>query len=399
MSDPASLEQIRAQRDANIAKGREQLLQLRKAIDEAPIFLCSTHGSYDRSSDPVPWIVPPNTFIFEAQTIGDLTLTNIDVPLWELLQGGRRWGFKKYLLKQYKKIERKGIPVGEIYKQTLANLILYKPGDTIYERVLSVGGGRNDKKSGARTVYSGMGFFRFDANGPAYSYRGYGRRAPGEEKAPYEILPRLQKMMVEKDFLELTDHTFVEAVNLINREPRWRSGHTIQGVDFTTASLPSQQGPDTPRIFIFSSCAAVSMEKSVEGSRRWADVATVQQKRINEAMSDLNIYSLLGGGYGSMVANENVQPGKLDPGGGSSLGLRHKKTEPSTFFVPRPTPDAIGFFSLEDGDLDSGFLLLTEEEQLALEKKGTKGGYRTRKVKRKSKNKRNKKITHKYRFR
>lgn len=392
MSEDAAQERIRAQRDANIAKGREQLLQLRKAIDTAPIFLCSTHGSYDRTSDPVAWTVPANTFIFEAQTIGDLTLTNIDIPLWELLQGGRRWGFKKYLFKQYKKIERKGIPVGEIYKQTLANLILYKPGDTIYERVISVGGGRNDKESGARTTYAGMGFFRFDANGKAYPYRGYGRRAHGEETPPYEILPRLHKMMVEKDFLQITDHTFVEAVNLINREPRWRSGHTIQGVDFTTASLPSQQGPDIPRIFIFSSCAAVSMEKTVAGSKRWAEVASVQEQRKIEAMSDLNIYSLLGGGYGSMVANKNVQPGKVDPGGGSSLGLRNKKTPPSSFFVPMPTPGAIDFFSQEDADLDSEFLFLTEEEQLALEKK-SKGGRRTRRVKHNSKRSRKTKKT------
>jgi hypothetical protein len=396
MSDAASLEQIRARRDANIAKGREQLLQLRKAIDTAPIFLCSTHGEYDRKIDPVAWTVPANTFIFEAQTIGDLTLTSIDIPLWDLLQGGRRWGFRKYLFKQYGKIKRKGIPVFDIFKETLASLILYKPGDKIYERVLSIGGGRDDKVSGARTVYTGMGFYRFDADAPAYPYRGYGRRAHGEAKAPYEILPELHAQMVGDINLQLTDHSFVESVTLINRAPTWRNGAPIQDVEFRTASLASQQGPEAPRIFIFSSCAAVSMENSSEGVRRWEEIASLQQQRIIEAMSDLEIYSLLGGGQGSTVPDKKVKSGKPDPGRESSMNLRHKNVAPSRFFVPPPVPGAIEFFSKEDTDLDPEFLFLSEEERLAVEKKGAKGG-RTRRVKRKSSGKRN--ISLKYRFR
>lgn len=385
-----------AQRTANIAKGKAQLEQLKKAVEHAPMFLCSTHGSYDRTTDPVEWVVPPNTFIFEAQTIGDLTLTDIDVPLWELLQGGRRWGFIKYLMKEYRDIEKIELPVGEVYKQTLANLILYKPGDKIYERVLSIGGGRNSGTNGSRGKYGGMGFFRFDAKAQAFPYRGYGRRFANGSPNPYEILPVLQTQMVQDGDLELTDRSFVESVNLINQTPLWRNGTPVQGVDFRTAS-PAGLDENSFRIFIFSSCAAVSMEKSREGSRRWIDVARLQQERINEAMTDLGIYSLLGGGYGSIVANENIQAGSQGPWSGSSTQLRPKKRAPSTFFVPIPVKGAIDFFSQEDADLDSTFLMLTEEEQQEEEEKiaraaarkkegySGKGGRRTRRIRRNSK--------------
>ena len=151
-----------AQREANLEKGQDDLKLLKKAIYDAPIILCSTHGHYDRKTDPVKWIVPPNTFIFEAQTIGDLTLTLLDKPLWDLLQGGMRWGLYKYITGKYKKISREGIEVYDVFKQALASMIMYKPGDEIFERVLSIGGGRHQEDASARALLEGMGFFRYD---------------------------------------------------------------------------------------------------------------------------------------------------------------------------------------------------------------------------------------------
>uniref|UniRef100_A0A6C0APV0 Uncharacterized protein n=1 Tax=viral metagenome TaxID=1070528 RepID=A0A6C0APV0_9ZZZZ len=374
-SSGQSMDKIKARREANLARGKTQFEQLRLAIKDAPIFLCSTHGLYDRTIEPVKWTVPPNTFIFEAQTIGDLTLTSLDIPLWELLQGGRRWGFMKYLMRDYASIERKGIQIDEVYKQTFASLVLYKPGDEIYERVLNIGGGRSSKTTGAREQYAGMGFFRFNAGDPAYTYRGYGRREYGSPN-PYEILHKLQEQMVGDDYLELTDNSFVHYVNLLNQAPTWRNGTPIQDVDFRLAWKHSDEPgqPGKPKIFIFSSCAAVNDDSSPEGIRRWEMIARIQQQRMLEAKSDLNIYSLLGGSYGSAVENANVKPGKLEPGGGTTMVLRPRPYEPA-IFAPGPRAGAIEFFSEPDSDL--------KEEKLYTE--GEKGGYRPHRVTRKYK--------------
>ena len=408
------LMKIRAQ---ETAKGEAMFKRLSDAIEVAPFFLCSTHGSYDRSGPPVKWTVPENTFIFEAQEIGDLTLTDLDIPLWELLQGGRRWGFMKYLTLDYDEIaELTGHKAYDQYKQVFSNFILYKPGDEIYERVLSIGGGRHDETSGSRDRYAGMGFFRFDPRAPAYKYQGYGREARGEPKGPYEILRTLQTKMVEDGTKQLTDRSFVEYVNLTNRAaPTWRDGTPITDVNFRTAS-PAGLAAQHPRIFIFSSCAAVEEERSAAGSDRWDQVVAVQRQRINEASADLGIHSLLGfSQYGSSVNNPGVSkvaPGAPDPCGGSarlnsSCGLRLKKSHaPAEFYVPlRPTPGAIDLYSMEDPDLQPGYLYLSREERDELESKeqrkqarvaaaratgaaaaGKKGGRRkSRRVKRNSK--------------
>lgn len=380
------------------ARGEQMFKRLSDAIEIAPFFLCSTHGAYDRKENPVKWTVPENTFIFETQEIGDLTLTGLDIPLWELLQGGRRWGFMKYLTLAYDEIRAiTGAPAGDTYKQVFANCILYKPGDTIYERVLSIGGGRG-LNSSSRNVYAGMGFFRFDARGPAYEYRGYGRARPGESKGPYEVLPSLQRQMVEDGRREITNHSFVEYVNNPEHHPKlWRNGTPMEGIDFRNAT-PKGLSPAHPRIFIFSSCAAVDDEQNPEGTKRWKKVVKLQKQREIEAATDLGIYSLLGfTQYGSNINNagvSRVEPDHEDPGGGTTLsstsGLHHKKSQlPAEFFVRRTNPDAIRLYSLADSDLHEGYLYLTRSERKALEQEESrkqaalesaekKGGRRTR---------------------
>jgi len=94
----------------------------------APIYFASTHGVYDLQSGAVEHIeVPPNTYIFEAASIGEATLTTIDQPLWDLIQNRRE--FAAYLSSDPSvKDEKK--------KQVFKNLVYYKPGDTIHKRKL-----------------------------------------------------------------------------------------------------------------------------------------------------------------------------------------------------------------------------------------------------------------------
>ena len=339
-----------AQREANLEKGQDDLKLLKKAVYDAPIILCSTHGHYDRKTDPVKWIVPPNTFIFEAQTIGDLTLTLLDKPLWDLLQGGMRWGLYKYITGKYKKMSREGIEVYDVFKQALASMILYKPGDEIFERVLSIGGGRHEKDASARALFEGMGFFRFNPTGPKYEYQGYGKRDASGAPNPYEILAGLHRKMVEDRRREMTDHSFVESVSGIDTSPVFRSGESI-GVDFRKPL--SDYPADAPKIFIFSSCAAVEKDKSEEAKERWAQIATLQQKRILEAKM-MGIDTLLGGSYGSMVENTTIVKTKRELSG--SPYLRDKEEPPSSFLVLPETEGAIEFFSREDPDLQSKYL-------------------------------------------
>jgi hypothetical protein len=186
--------------------------------------------------------------------------------------------------------------------------------------------------------------------------------------------------MVGNRDIELTDRSFVEYVNLTNKvAPTWRNGAPLTGVEFRSASPPGLT-PAHPRIFIFSSCAAVEKERSAAGVERWVQVAEVQRARQREAASDLGIYSLLGfSQFSSSVNNpgvSKVSPGKKEPGGGSSMldpnsGLRHKPSHaPSGFSLElKPKPGAIEAFSEEDSDLHPGYLYLTREERERLHEK------------------------------
>ena len=320
----------------NTRKQSHDMYTLKQAIKSAPIFVCSTHGDYDRSRPIQKKIVPPNTWIFEAQSIGDLTLTNIDYPLWDLLQGGQRWGFLRYLTNDTDAMKAKGIPIRDDYKKVFANLIMYKPGDEIYERVLSIGGGR-----GARKPYENMGFYRFDANGPKYDYRGYGRRLESGLKAPYEILPNLQRQLVENPDRQITDCLFMDYMS--GARPFYRSGEPI-GEDFWTA-LPPDYRLGQPRIFIFSSCAAVSEDNTPEGVQRWVDIAQLQRERILESWA-MGLHSL---GGGSGAANSGSITLLRD-----SMDLRAKSSAPQSFLPPHPEDQLA--FSLEDSELNPSYL-------------------------------------------
>ena len=339
---------VRARYEANAAKYPKQLSELVNAVKTAPIFLCSTHGNYNLAVPLEKRIVPPNTWIFEAQNIGDLTLTTIDVPLWELLQGGRRHGFLYYLLGQYSVLKRAGLPVYDQYKEVFKNLIIYKPGDEIYTRELSIGGGK-----GLRKTYEGMGFFRFDVNGPQYPYKGYGALQADGSRGPYEILRRLGTQLVENGDRITTDADMVDNISL-NPAARktFLNGEPI-GEDFRLA-WPSTADPAGPKIFVFSSCAAVSGDmKSQPGLGHWAEIANLQHERILEAWA-MGVRSVGGGAGGD--PKEAIKKGLIRKGP-VTRGMT------SGTFVFEPSAAAIEGFSQEDSDLGNAWAAMNENAE------------------------------------
>lgn len=339
---------VRARYEANAAKYPTQLRELVNAVKTAPIFLCSTHGNYNLAVPLEKRIVPPNTWIFEAQNIGDLTLTTIDIPLWELLQGGRRHGFLYYLLGQYSVLKRAGLPVYDQYKEVFKNLIIYKPGDEIFTRELSIGGGK-----GLRKTYEGMGFFRFDVNGPQYPYRGYGALQADGSRGPYEILRRLGTQLVENGDRITTDADMVDNISL-NPAARktFLNGEPI-GEDFRLA-WPSGADPAGPKIFVFSSCAAVSDDmKSQPGLGRWAEIANLQHARVLEAWA-MGVRSVGGGAGGD--PKEAIKKGLIRKGP-TTRGMT------SGTFVFEPSAEAIEGFSQEDSDLGDAWATMNENAE------------------------------------
>lgn len=339
----AALSGARNQSAKNKAKAAKHLTHLKYAVMNAPIFLCSTHGIYDVENPLEPWEVPPKTFVFEAQSIGDLTLTGLDKPLWELLQGGRRWGFLAYLLGYYGAIEAKGFKVYDTYKRLFKNFILYKPGDTIHLRTLSIGGGRvlGATESGRKT-YENMGFYRFDAQGETFPYKGYGQRMPDGSRPPYEILPIMQDEMVSNPEWGTTDRDFTHYLQL-EGEPKYLYNRGPIRNNFRRV-WKAGEDPKGFKIIIFSSCAAVEGAKTAEGAARVVEIANLQRERVLESWA-MGLTTLSGG--------EEISAGAGGAAGTDPLtdriqySLRSKAKE--VFLAP--TDGAIEFFSREDEDL------------------------------------------------
>jgi len=340
---------VRARHAANMARGSKQLDDLVTAVRTAPIFLCSTHGLYNINVPLEKRIVPPNTWVFEAQNIGDLTLTSIDVPLWELVQGGKRDGFLGYLLGKYSELRAMNLPVDDRYKETFKNLILYKPGDTIYMRELSIGGGK-----GLRKTYDGMGFFRFDVNGPQYPYRGYGALRADGTRGPYEILRRLGTQLVEDGDRITTDGDLIDSISLNPAARKTFLNGEPMNEDFRLAWPGGAAGADPagPKIFFFSSCAAVSDNMEGEGLKRWEAIATLQRDRILEAWV-MGVRSLGGGAGGD--PNEAIKSGLVRKGP-TTRGML------AGTVVFEPAAGAIEGFAQEDEDLGNAWATMNENK-------------------------------------
>jgi len=280
--------------------------QLQNAILTAPIFLCSTHGVYDLDSTSPPCIVPENTFIFELQTVGDLTLTSIDTYVWNLLQGPHRDAFYHYLLGD--KNTSWTTHYEPKYTQALSNMILYKPGDTLYKRNISIGGGRTRAlDESKRRSYADMGFFRFDSEDPVYEFKGYG------SKQPCEILQRLDRELVENVDLETTDCDLVDSI--LTRSPLTFLNGSSSGQIFELA-YKRNRVRGSPTIFVFSSCAAITNPTTPAHYMRWEQIASAQQQYNLDSMS-MGFMALGSGGGESGIVNPshsmNLRPTGRNP--------------------------------------------------------------------------------------
>jgi len=354
----AAVAAARNQSAKNKTKAAKHLTHLKYAVMNAPIFLCSTHGVYDVEKPLEPWTVPPRTFIFEAQSIGDLTLIGLDKPLWELLQGGKRWGFLAYLLGYHAAIAAKGFKVFDVYKRLFNNLILYKPGDTIHLRSLTIGGGRvQNATESSRKTYENMGFYRFDAQGESFPYKGYGRRMPNGSKPPYEILPVMHDEMVTHGEFATTDRDFTHYLQL-EGEPKYLYNRGPIHNNFRRV-WKAGEDPKGYKIIIFSSCAAVNGAETEVGAARIVEIANLQRERVLESWAM---------GLTSLSGAEEITAGATGAAAGATGAAAGASEDPLTDRIKyslrskakevfiAPIDGAIEFFSREDEDLGAALV-------------------------------------------
>jgi hypothetical protein len=278
--EPVS-ESVLAQHMKNTEKARLLLKDFKAALKSAPYFLCSTHGEYDIKKTVSKRIVPPNTYILEAQSIGDLSLETIDSYIWEILQS--RNSFLKYIIGNKNNFKKHTIYYK--YLKLMGNFILYKPGDEIYERILNIGD--------VGEHWANMGFYRFDKGAPHIIFHEYG-------EGGNNILPNLRRQLVKDYKLKTTNCDLIDAVQGINPEPKFISGEPIEE-DFRI-------NDNSTKVFIFSSCAGVSNDSSKESIQRWTEIAKVQQERILESWA-MGLHSL-GGGLGK-ISKKALMPSIL----------------------------------------------------------------------------------------
>jgi hypothetical protein len=286
------------------------------SFDDVPIIFVSTHGVYDLTVDPEPFTVPDNIHIFETETIGDVCLTSIDKPLWNLMNN--RPAFIKYLAGEGdletatetsesavygpddadEEDEAEPSAKHYAYKKVFRNLHYYGPGDTIYNRTLVIGGGGE----GARRTYANMGFYRFDADAPIDMY------PDGSESKIMELQP-LRTEMIENEDKYSSQREIIDEV---------------LGVHDDVAD---------GAIFIFSSCGAFWKEqagKKVPAAILNKRIAIIEKHQRNQDLALMELTPAGPGGAGSNSNNE--EEGELPEG--RNIHPREAKGEAAASFVP-----------------------------------------------------------------
>lgn len=259
--EPPSAAQ-KAAHKAEMDSFQRHLRRLVPALKTAPIYIVSTHGAYDLRNEPVRWVVPENTYIFETQSIGDTTLTKIDNLLWKLCLAKYRPAFFHYFMGNRWFFNKNKVNPGEpkqTYMELFRNLILYKPGDSIYERELSIGGGHKKEADGsARDSYVNMGFYKFSVNPPTPD-QAPPKKTTKRPMAPTEIagLDAMRTALVSDEDFSMTNKQVVELIN--NGTPIKYAGlKDGKKVLIPPVSFTLENDGEPIRIFIFSSCAAVN---------------------------------------------------------------------------------------------------------------------------------------------
>ena len=134
---------------------------LAESLKTPPIYYVSTHGEYKISNaDPTLYRIPPNTYVFEVGTAGDWTLTYIDRPLRELISENRQ-EFINYFIGN----KRLGENFSSEKADMFSSIFFYGPGDTMYNRDLSIGHGiytesLRHRRPEHERILSGLGIFK-----------------------------------------------------------------------------------------------------------------------------------------------------------------------------------------------------------------------------------------------
>jgi len=190
---------------------------LAESLKTPPIYYVSTHGEYKISNaDPTLYRIPPNTYVFEVGTAGDWTLTDIDGPLRELISENRQ-EFINYFIGN----KRLGENFSSEKADMFSSIFFYGPGDTMYNRDLSIGHGiytesLRHRRPEHERILSGLGFFK----------------SPGPGQELQELSSGIHPIR-----LRMSGHDTITSGSYID----YIKGSELQG--------------GGPAIFIFSSCA------------------------------------------------------------------------------------------------------------------------------------------------
>lgn len=331
-----------------MASGSEQFPPT--TLESAPIIFISSHGVYDLTEEPTAFVVPDNVYIFETQTIGDVCLTAIDKPLWDLMNN--RDAFLAYLKGEghpaiAEIVASRGVygPDDEDdesddrhtkhrdYKHVFANMHYYKPGDTIYNRKLLIGGGGD----GARRSYANMGFYRFDDKGRA----GPVDRFPDGPASRIKALQPLRTSMIADEDMTLTQEEMI---------------YEVMGVEEDVAE---------GGIFIFSSCAAFWKEEDgvkVPAATLNRRIALIEK---TQRAQDLALMEVTTAGPGGAGANNNM--GDAPSGEGRELPAR-RAAKGRASYAPKSAAEGPEFFENNDPhwlERDPHFTAANEEENEA----------------------------------
>lgn len=214
-----------------------KILEAVPQLETAPIYYCSTHGSYEfspESKKATEFTVPEDTIIIETTPISYYCyFTNVLQAIHPLLTD--RLKLLKYLdgqpLKSDGKLRRKIIGA-------LSTFIIYLPGSRIVNRELTIGAGRShgldpEKLESQRIHYKDMRFTRF---------------LPGGKPEGDELLKSTRAYLMEKPMVNY--HTYETILAKLYEDPK---------------GLPQGQ----MRIVIFPACGSIySPEKYPREIRR-----------------------------------------------------------------------------------------------------------------------------------
>jgi hypothetical protein len=221
----------------------------------APIYFASTHGVYDITQGPISsFIVPPNTYIFEASSVGEATMTNIDEPLWNMMQN--RDEFAAYLLSQPQ--------ANNMTKQQLIkHLVYYKPGDTVYTRKLIL--------EPENRFQFNWGYYKFDLGVQGIPFP----ESYEEEEGKDLIIPNQPGNPPLTPVMQsFRDEHFPPITAALRSFKRVETGSNGRFISETRR----RESYDGPAIFIFSSCASFwPSSNSKLDSLQIVDIGRAQQ--------------------------------------------------------------------------------------------------------------------------